>query len=142
MREVVVSVTGIQQDQAGEENRQELVAAGRYYQKNNIDYIRYAESAASGLAGTQTILKISGQQLTLLRMGKVEQKLVFQLDKVSDSLYRTPLGDFNLSVKTNELVLQLSEGCGQIQITYELIIDGQWQSMNQLVIVIQEEQKS
>ncbi len=142
MRTVVVSVTGIQRDQSGEENRLELIAMGRHYEKNNIDYIRYAESAVTGMEGTQTTLKISEDRLILLRMGKVEQKLVFQQDAVSDSLYRTPLGEFHLSVKTNELSVAFNEGCGQIQVAYDLLLDGQWQSANRLVIEIREERKS
>ena len=142
MDTVVVSVIGIQRDQAGEENRLELIAVGRHYKKNDIDYIRYEESAVSGLEGTKTTLKISDKRLLLLRSGKVQQRMVFQQDAVSDSLYRTPLGNFNLSVKTNKLTVELSEGLGQIQVAYELLLDGQWQSANQLVIEIREERKS
>jgi uncharacterized beta-barrel protein YwiB (DUF1934 family) len=142
MDTVVVSVIGIQRDQIGEENRLELITVGRHYQKNNIDYIRYEESAVSGLEGTTTTLKISDRRLLLLRSGKVQQRLVFQQDAVSDSLYRTPLGNFNLSVKTNKFTVELSKGLGKIQVAYELLLDGQWQSANQLVIEIQEERKS
>lgn len=142
MRAVVVSVTGIQQDQSDEENRLELIAVGRHYKKNNIDYFCYEESDISGLEGTRTILKVSDHRLILLRLGKVEQKLVFQPGVVSDSLYRTPQGNFQLSVKTSGLTVELSEGCGQIQATYELELDGLWQSANRLVIEIREERKN
>jgi uncharacterized beta-barrel protein YwiB (DUF1934 family) len=142
MHTVVVSVIGIQRDQAGEKNRLEMMTAGRHYQKNNIDYIRYDESAISGLEGTHTTLKIMEHCLVLLRMGTVEQKMVFQQGLVEDSLYHTPFGDFQLSVRTNELKIQLNEGRGTIQVDYELMLDGQWQSANQLMIEIREDRKS
>ncbi len=142
MHKVAVSVIGTQQDESGEENRIELFTLGRHYQKNNIDYIRYDESAVSGLEGTHTTLKIGEQCLTLLRMGRVEQKLVFQQGLVKDGLYGTPLGNLHLSVRTQLLTMALTEGCGQIRVNYELLIDGQWQSTNQLVIEIREDRKS
>ena len=141
MRKVIISVLGTQEDASGEKNRMELVSQGKHYQKNNRDFFRYEESEISGLEGTTTTIRIDAAEVCVLRMGQIEQKLVFEEGKTNTSLYRTPYGDFALLVKTHFLAVDLQDGCGQIHVDYELAINDQWQSKNQLVIQIREDKQ-
>ena len=139
MTNVVVSVTGTQRDESGEENRIELVTAGRYYRKHGVDYFTYSESELTGLEGTTTLLKVYEDAIVLVRMGKVDQRQEFRRGEFTMSTYITPYGALEMGVGTKAVTIDLAEGIGQIMITYDLEIEGQWQSLNKLAIHIRED---
>lgn len=136
MTKVIVSVVGIQKDVYGEENRIESVAVGRHYFKNGVNYISYQDNETAGMEGTNTLLKISDDCVTLVRKGQVEHTQVFKLSETNSSLYRTPYGDITLTIMTNNLDISFGTSTGTINIGYELVVDGQWQSANKLHIKI------
>ncbi len=136
MNKVIVSVVGTQKDVYGEESRIELVTVGRHHLKNGINYIAYQDSDANGMAGTDTLLKIGEDWVTLLRKGQIEHMQEFKLQESSTSLYRTPYGDMTLTVLTNNLEISFGSVSGTVDIGYELLVDGQWQSANHLYIKI------
>ncbi len=136
MNKVIVSVVGIQKDVYGEENRIELVTVGRHYLKNGVNYISYQDSDANGMEGTNTLLKVKDDCVTLVRKGRVEHTQTFKLQEPSSSLYRTPYGDMTLTILTNNLDICFASATGTIDIGYELAVDGQWQSANHLYIKI------
>ena len=141
MTNVVVAVTGTQQDETGDEQRIELMTAGRYYRKNDTDYITYDESQLTGLEGTTTLLKVRENHVVLVRMGVIEQRQEFRLGERNSSTYITPYGTMEMSVTTREMTIDFVRGSGLIAITYELEIEGKWQSTNRLAITIREEAK-
>lgn len=134
MNKVVVSVLGVQKDVYGEENHIELVTVGRHHLKNGVNYITYHDS--QGMDGTDTLLKVGGDCVTLVRKGQVEHKQKFKLKEISSSLYRTPYGDMTLTIVTNHLNICFGSASGTIDIDYELMVDGQWQSANHLYIKV------
>lgn len=136
----VIQVIGTQTDVQGEESRLELVAVGRRYNKNGVEYIIYDETEISGLEGTTTLLKIYPAHIVLVRMGSVEQKQEFRPGHTSPGTYITPYGKFEMMIETSHLEVTLSKTDGEINIQYEVEIDGQWQSSNTLSIFVREEQ--
>lgn len=142
MTPVVISVEGTQQDETGEEQRIELVTAGRYYRRQDTDYITYDESELTGLKGTTTLLKIYSDHVVLVRMGTIEQRQEFRTGERNLSTYVTPYGAMNMIVATSDLNIAVIQGIGQIVITYELEIEGRWQSSNRLAITIREDKKT
>lgn len=136
MNKVIVSVVGTQKDVYGEENRIELLTVGRHYLKNGINYISYQDSESTGMEGTATLLKVGEDCVTLVRKGQVEHTQQFKLKESSSSLYRTPYGDMTLTILTNNLDISFGSASSTIDIGYELVVDGQWQSANHLYIKI------
>ena len=136
MNKVVITVIGIQKDAMGEENRIEFVTTGTHYFKNGIHYVLYEDSEVSGMEGTSNLLKIADHHVTLVRKGAVSQEQHFELAKKSSSVYRTPYGRLTLTVLTNKLDICYGSISGNIDIVYELSIDGHWQSENQLQISV------
>ena len=49
MKPVLVTVQSIQRDEDGQELKLELVSAGKYYCKQNVQYIVYEESEITGM---------------------------------------------------------------------------------------------
>ncbi|SDF16180.1 DUF1934 domain-containing protein [Sporolituus thermophilus] len=141
MKQVVVTVVGTQRDADGEENRIELVTVGKYYTKNNIHYITYQESTVSGMEGTTTLIKLYPSHAAVVRMGQIEQKQEFREGQRSRSTYVTPFGTMRMSVYTSRLAVDIAGTTGNIEIEYDLEIEGQWQSANKLSVKIREDER-
>lgn len=139
METIIVKVTGTQRDSEGDENRIELTAVGRQYAKNGINYITYHETELSGMEGTTTLLKVTEDCVAVIRMGKIEHKQEFRLGEKTYSTYITPYGQMKMAATTNRLDLAYDGVRGKIYVEYELEIDGQLQSYNELTIDIREE---
>ena len=139
MNKVVVKVLGNQKDIYGEENKIEVVSVGKHYSKNDVHYVLYNDSENLGVDHTSTLLKIDKDNVTLIRKGKVEQTQFFKKLETSSSNYKTPFGNMRLTVLTKELDIAFGTVTGDIVIDYELAIDGQWQSENELRINISTE---
>lgn len=136
MNKVIVSVVGVQTDVYGEENRIELVTVGRRQLKNGINYITYHDSQSYGMDGTDTLLKVGGDCVTLVRKGRVEHTQKFKQRETNSNLYSTPYGDMTLTILTNNLDICFGAVSGTIDISYDLMVDGQWQSANHLYIKV------
>ena len=142
MNTVVITVIGSQQDAEGEDSRIELITVGRHYKKNGVHYITYQETQLSGMEGTTTLLKVYPDRITLVRMGSVQQKQEFRLGEKTCGTYITPYGAMEMAAVTSKLGFSYRGAGGSMHIEYELEIDGHWQSKNELIVNIQEEQKS
>jgi uncharacterized beta-barrel protein YwiB (DUF1934 family) len=138
MKDVIVTVIGTQQGPDGDQNTIELIANGHCRQKGEITYITYKEEL-SGLEGTTTLLKLYSDHVTLVRMGRYEQKQEFIPGRKTYSRYVTPYGSMKLGVLTRDLARDIANAenpvDGQtILISYELDVEGKWQSSNTLKI--------
>ena len=103
MKPVLVSVKSIQRNKEGEELKMELVSEGKYYVKDDTQYIVYEESELTEMKGVTTVIKVlPGGSVLLLRLGKVKQRQEFHKGKVTRSQYDTPVGTFDVQMKTYE----------------------------------------
>ena len=140
MKRVFVTITGRQKDVYDQEQCQEMTVAGTYYRRNGVDYISYREREEDGLGQTTTLLKIYEDRTILVRRGDVEQEQEFRRGERTESGDATPYGKLSLGIMTKEYSWLFGPASGAVDITYDLEIDGQWQSTNQLSVVIREEQ--
>ncbi|WP_319404200.1 DUF1934 domain-containing protein [uncultured Anaeromusa sp.] len=140
MKRVFVTITGRQKDVYDQEQCQEMTVAGTYYRRNGVDYISYREREEDGLGQTTTLLKIYEDRTILVRRGDVEQEQEFRRGERTESGYATPYGKLSLGIMTKEYSWLFGQASGAVDITYDLEIDGQWQSTNQLSVMIREEQ--
>lgn len=136
MNKVVVTVEGRQKDAMGEESCIKMVAEGRHFYKNGQNYILYEEGEAAETGKVSTMLKIAGDSMTLLRRGAIAQEQHFARGKVSKSMYRTPYGALDLSIRTQSIKILYGSVSGHIEIVYQLSMNGKWQSDNELHIDI------
>jgi len=139
MQKVLVTVVGTQTNEYGEESRIELVAQGTSHQKDGIYYCTYQDSEVSGMEGTTSLLKVYKEHVVLIRKGAVGQTMEFLPGQKSDSSYITAYGTIEISVFTKHLAIVRTAGCRSLNVTYELEVNGQWQSSNTLSVNIQEE---
>lgn len=146
---VLLSITGVQKDAQGEQERIELITKGQLYEKSGVSYIIYKEHLSAGGKGNNspgassaTMLKLCPEYMTLLRSGSVEQRQDFRPGQLCTSRYITPYGSFDMAVLTNNFLLSRSEygKISGIDVEYDLHMDGHWQSTNTLSIIIKEEE--
>ena len=141
MRKVIVTIVGTQTDEYGEKNTIELIAVGSYYERNGVHCLTYKESEITGMDGTTTLLKIYGDHFSVIRMGAVEQKQEFYPGQNTNCTYITPFGSMKMSIYTKYMEIAVDKGIGNISASYELTINGQWQSSNTLSVCIREEKE-
>ena len=142
MINVVVTIVGTQHNAQGEESRIELITAGNYYEKNDVQYIIYNDSEVSGLEGTKTMIKVYDDYVMLVRMGSVNHQQEFRLGTKSHSTYVTPYVNMDMGILTQNIELTLGNPAKNVYIRYELEINEQWQSTNTLSISVREDNKS
>ncbi len=140
MKRVLVSVVSIQRDMDSKEVKSELVSAGKYYEKNGARYFVYKESEITGMEGVTTVIKLQADgTLILLRLGKIRQKQEYAVGKVKKSLYETPFGDIEVSMKTYEIKVDMVDGIGRIYLAYDVLLGELTSTYNQLFMEIRED---
>lgn len=141
MDNVTVKIVGMQKDIYGQETCIETKVLGRYYLKNGIHHLTYIDDELSreGIY-TTTWLRVYPDHIVLIRMGDVEQRQEFRVGSKTYSTYVTPYGSMILAVMARDIKTDFRPLSGAIDITYDLEVDGQWQSENVLSITIQEGQ--
>ena len=136
LERVIVKVRGEQKDLMGEQSSIEMVAEGRHYYKGGRHYVLYDENLTEEGEKTSTILKIEPNSVVRLGHGSVEQEQRFALREKSVSQYRTPFGSLEMAIKTHELAIEYGTATGQVDVNYDVSINGQKQSRNTLHIEV------
>ena len=132
---VAVTVEGVRVDTAGEKTVLKSAARGKYSARAGKHYVRYEDASLHDKV-VPTVLKFSGEGLTLIRRGAVDMQLEFRLGERTRSVYRTPYGNFDLLVETQKLDIYFKDGQGTVQAEYELYLNDALQGHNTLNVVI------
>ena len=122
-KNVIVSLIGLQINEGMEPDVMELVTEGIYKKKGNSHYISYQESETTGMEGTTTTIKASGDILTLIRFGSVNSQFIFQQGKKHLSHYDTGFGAFTVDITARNVEIDIGEHSGNIRIGYEMAIN-------------------
>lgn len=137
---MLVHVQSIQRNPDGEELKIELVAEGKFYTKDNTRYIVYEESELTEMKGVTTVIKIlPDESVMLLRLGKIHQRQEYRKGKTSKSVYDTPLGMLDVTMKTYECQVDLTDGIGSVRLGYDVDLAGVGANYTQLTITVQED---
>lgn len=140
MKPVLVKVESIQRGEDGEEIKMELVSEGKYYMKGQTQFIVYDESELTDMKGVTSIIKVlPDETVMLIRMGKLQQRQECHKGKTRRFRYVTPMGNFDVTMKTYECDVNLVDGIGTIRLGYDLEIEGLASNYIQLTITVQED---
>ncbi|GHH97961.1 DUF1934 domain-containing protein [Neobacillus kokaensis] len=103
----------------------ELVVFGRYFQKGNASYLKY-EEVMEELGTVRTIVKISEEEMLILRSGAIKMRLPFQLQKKLNGSYEMPFGVFETATLAQKMEFTDGhvQGGGQIDIVYDFEMQG------------------
>lgn len=134
-KEVLVYVSGIQQEVDGGEPIV-LVTAGTYYYRNGKHYILYEEIDEDGQVSKNTI-KIGPQAVDVIRKGVVGNHMLFEQGKENLTYYDTPYGSMLMGISTSRISFrEKSLSRMELEIDYALSVDGKHMSDCNIQIMI------
>lgn len=138
-KDVVISVRGLQNAEDGDEDKIELVTAGRLRRTDQGTYhLEYEESELTGLQGTKTSFEIEAGKIVLLRSGYVNSQMVFELGRRHLSMYEIPNGALSVGVNTHKLRSTIGDHGGEIEIRYGIEIDQALVGENSVFLSVRE----
>ena len=138
MRDVIISITGVQHDSSGQKDAVELVTAGKYGFADGESRFTYEESDLTGLEGTRTTFTISPMGVVLRREGSLNSQMVFQEGKKDFFLYETPFGSATMGVDTRRIDARLDEHGGTMELDYDIDFNHAPVGRNQFKINVKE----
>ena len=104
----------------------ELITTGSYYEKNNKEYILYEEVSDDSLQVTKNTLKLSEDEVELIRHGESNVNIVFKAGVNWESYYMTPVGSMKMTFCTKEVYIDRSKDTSiSIMIKYAIQFDYQ-----------------
>ena len=118
MKDVIISITGTQNDPNGEDNIIELETDGVFAYENGEGMLSYMESELTGLDGTKTSFSIGPMGVVMTREGSLNSRMVFEKGKKHNFLYETPFGSATMGVNTTNISVSLDEHGGDMEIDY------------------------
>ena len=123
IRPVVLSIQGRQRYADQEPELIELVTEGTMEFRDGGWDVTYEESALTGLEGVTTTFRVTPGRVELNRTGALHSQMVFQESVSHDSLYNMPFGALMLTVKATSVFFDLVPDGGQIDLSYEIVIE-------------------
>ncbi|MBW4838520.1 MAG: DUF1934 domain-containing protein [Paenibacillaceae bacterium] len=124
--------------QEAEETVQHL--RGNAVRRGESVYIRYEEpDPGPDGAKTRTMIKITGDELKIIRHGGVEAEQTFRSGRRLPGFYRSPFTRFNLSTDTVKLESRWEGRVGQVVWEYDLYVFEELSGRFELSLHIQED---
>ncbi len=133
---VMITVVGTQHID-GQTDKVELTTGALMRQEPDGFTLSYQETAATGMEGTLTSLRVQDTMVTLQRQGKSAGLLVMEYKKRHVCSYSTPVGNLMLGVFTDRLEQNLQLGGGTLDVSYTLDVGGSMMSRQDLHIAVQ-----
>ncbi|QDH21347.1 DUF1934 domain-containing protein [Saccharibacillus brassicae] len=114
--------------------------AGQLFQKDNALYVRYEEPGANGSpGGVRTLVKVTQEELKVIRHGEVESEQSFRLGSSLPGFYRSPYARFALVTHTRDLRVRMQGAAGEIHWAYEMEVHDAISGHFAVSLTIQEE---
>lgn len=114
-------------------------ARGTMIYKEPYYYVAYKEKLdCESAQGSKTVLRFSDKALRVTRKGEVESVLEFLEGSVHNSLYMTPMGNFEVELTTDRLEIFLGEKKSLIKADYRIGLNTMPPSYGKLEIHIEE----
>ena len=112
------------QKSGGESEKIEFSSKGSFYKKEDVFHITYKEHSEMGMGDSRVFLKIEKDKITMRRMGEVNTMMSYELDRITEFLYRMPFGEMNIKIKTEKITNNLTEQGGNLDFSYVLLMNG------------------
>lgn len=121
-KDVLIAISGLQFETQDDE-AVEIITAGEYYCKGDKHYVLYEEIISEDHAVTKNTLKISDNQIDILRKGAVSVHMTFEENKNNITYYNTPFGQMLIGIDTYRIKKKIEENQIEINIQYGLEIN-------------------
>lgn len=135
-KDVLITVSGVQQDVNGAGDPIELMVPGTYHFRNNKHYLLYDEYDEDGEV-TKNTVKISGDQVDVIRKGPGSSHMVFEKNKENLTFYNTPFGTMLMGITTTKIDFVETKTKMELGVDYSLAVDGRFVSDCNISIMVQ-----
>ena len=141
MKDVIISIIGVQSFEGAKSDAIELVTDGKYWHRNGKSKVVYEESELTGMEGTRTSLTVDSTGVVMSRVGRMNSRMVFEEGKKHFFLYETPVGATTMGVDTHRINASLGEHGGEMEIDYVVDFDHAVVGRNKFKINIREQKR-
>ncbi|ENZ01030.1 DUF1934 domain-containing protein [Clostridium thermobutyricum] len=115
----------------------EVLSPGKFIITEDEFVAKYKETEISGMAGTNTTLRVNKDYVVLEREGSTSTKMDFRKGESTVSLYNTPYGMLELTINTHKLNIDVTENGGKVFIEYDMKVLDQAPFKTQISLDIQ-----
>lgn len=122
-KDVKISIVGEQKGIDGED-RVEINCIGRFYKKNEKSYILYDEIQKDSQSIDKNRIKITGNQVEIMKSGGSSIHMVFDTSKEWITNYNTPYGSIEVGVLTKDVCFLEAEDYVEVRVEYKLEMNG------------------
>ncbi len=137
-KNVIISISGKQTSQDGEEEQIELMTPGTLARHAGGWLLSYQETPLSGMEGTETTFHISPDRIVLSRTGSINTEMTFEQGRKHLSAYEVEGGFVTVGVDTRSIAARLSDSGGSIDIHYAVDVENQATGENRFHIQVKE----
>lgn len=137
-KDVRISVSGTVLEQGEKNEPLTFITDGRLYKKSGQYFLRYKESELTGLSGTSTTIKASGDTVSVIRTGKYPSQMFFTVGEKRMALYDTGFGGLTVVVNTKKIENGLCDTGGDINVLYEVEVENTPAYLNHLQVKVEE----
>ena len=123
MKDVIISIIGVQNFTQGSDDTVELVTEGKYSYRDGRGELSYMESELTGMQGTRTSFTFGPDEVVLSREGTLTSKMVFREGTKNTFLYDTPFGSATMGLDTHRIHSTMGPRGGEMEIDYVVDFD-------------------
>lgn len=139
MKDVIISIKGVQSLPQGESDSVELVTEGKYSFRDGHGELSYMESELTGMKGTRTSFIFTPEEVVLSREGTLTSRMIFQEGRKNTFLYDTPYGSATMGLDTHRIYSTLGPMGGDMEIDYIVDFDHAVVGRNKFRINVREQ---
>lgn len=96
----------------------EVTAVGNFYEKEDAYYLFYEEQLEGYEGISRSRLKIQPNHVEMTKKGAMENHMVFELGKKTNSMYRTEYGLIEMGMDTDRVDMKLENGVLELHLHY------------------------
>lgn len=132
-KEVVVTIDGLQSNDG--EDAVTITVTGAYHNRIGKHFIQY-EELKDQEGCTKNTIKISSDQIDIIKKGQTSTHMVFRLQEKTQTSYQTPYGNISLEVRTTKMQVEEERDVIKVTLLYSLSSNGSHLSNNQIFMKI------
>ena len=133
-KQVLVSITGWTREDDAPEDAMRLLTTGTMSGQEDAWRIDYTETQPDDESHDVTLTMGKGV-VTMQRTGPFGTSMVFEQGRRFEGSYRTPYGDLDMGVFATHVKYRVQEGpVGEVNLTYQLDLQGQFAAVHELRI--------
>lgn len=129
---VLIAITASARQDDGQDEPMGMLTSGTLKLDGGRAVLSYEETLDESLPPQPVTVTVEGDTVSMSRSGAFETSMVFCKGRRFEGQYRTPLGEMELAVYCTRLKADIGAEGGDILLGYQLDLNGQFASMNEL----------